>query len=185
MKVSRGEQLEHVRVEFLVENQPGQRFDIAIPEMLYQSRQGVSGALEVRTDLAGHRLAFGVLCDKIRRSNASRELRRAIPHDLGSERVRFGFNFEQLPPAMEQLHGERLRVGSDCTRRTVQEPRELSSRRSPSFSPSRSRCMSVRPSSQLKSNGRNAEGIRQRGGRNARVSPRVVDGQCCAELNEW
>jgi hemolysin activation/secretion protein len=94
MKVSRGEQLEHVRVEFLVENQPGQRFDIAIPEMLYQSRQGVSGALEVRTDLAGHRLAFGVLSDNNSEIERFSGIEARYSHDLGSKRVRFGFNFD-------------------------------------------------------------------------------------------
>lgn len=94
VKVSRGAQPEHVKIDFFVENQRSTDFDIGVPMFTYNSIQGWSGRGEVRTDVAGNHLSLALVSDGNELVERFSGVEVKIARRLGSNRVLAGFEFD-------------------------------------------------------------------------------------------
>jgi hypothetical protein len=93
-KLQRGTQPDSVRVVFEV-TERRVNFDVSIPKFVYHSRQGWTSAVEGETAIGSHVLGFGLVSDGDELVERFAGLRaRYENRRLGSERVRFGFQFE-------------------------------------------------------------------------------------------
>jgi outer membrane protein assembly factor BamA len=94
VKVSRGTQPEHVKIDFFVENQRSTDFDIGVPMFTYNSKQGWSGRGEVRTDIAGNRLSLALVSDGNELVERFSGIETKIARRLGTSRILIGFEFD-------------------------------------------------------------------------------------------
>jgi hypothetical protein len=93
-KVSRGSDPDYVRVEFFIEHQRSTDFDFGVPMFTYNSAQGWSGKGEVRTTIAGNRLALALVTDGNSGVDRFSGVEAKISRHLGSSRYSVGFEFD-------------------------------------------------------------------------------------------
>jgi outer membrane protein assembly factor BamA len=93
-KLARGGEANHVKVLLAVDNRRS-NFDLSIPTFSYNSRQGWTGMAEVASTLGANTLTAGAVSDGD--TLAERYTGLKVRYDrlsLGTERVRFGFEFD-------------------------------------------------------------------------------------------
>ena len=93
LRLQRGSQPDRVRVLFEVADHKA-RVDVAVPEFLYNSRQGWSGEIDAIAMAGRNRLTLGVLSDGNSMVERFAGLRACYERsNLGSSRVRFALEF--------------------------------------------------------------------------------------------
>ena len=122
--VLRGKSPEYVQVVFEVKLRPT-RFDVSVPKFLYSSKQTWSGAAEATATVGHNGFTFGLVSDGDELAERySGMVARYENNKLGSDRVRFRFQFEnyheQWNPATQRggfrgpvPHPPEFRAGSD------------------------------------------------------------------------
>ena len=105
-RVLRGRQAEHVRVVFEVLGRPA-RFDASVPKFIYQSEGGFTGTVEGTATVGSQAFTLGAVSDgDDLMERYSGVVARYEDKKLGSDRVRFRFQFEsyheQWDPATTQ-----------------------------------------------------------------------------------
>ena len=112
VKVKRGEKPQHVKVIFDTERVRWKRFEVAIPPVVYHSKEGFSGSLEIPIDIHHNVFTFGLVdsADELLERNAGFRLRyenRKIGTDLVQLRVDFDQYHQTFNAATESALTER------------------------------------------------------------------------------
>lgn len=94
VKVRRGDKPEHVRVIFSVERTFWKRFEVPVPPVVYHSKEGLSGAIEIPIDFHHSVFTFGAVdsADELLERNAGLRLRyenRKVGTDVVQLRIDF------------------------------------------------------------------------------------------------
>ena len=93
-RVLRGQTPEHVRVVFDVKGRPT-KFEVSVPKFLYHSQQGFTGAAQGTATVGSQALTFGLVSDGDELPERYAGIfARYEDKKLGSDRVRFRFQFE-------------------------------------------------------------------------------------------
>jgi hypothetical protein len=110
-RVMRGTTPEHVKVVFETTGRPA-KFDVSIPKFLYHAKQGWSAAVEGTATVADNSFTFGLISDGDALPERYAGLLARYEHrNIGTERVRLGFQFESYHQQWNQ-----------ATRMALEEP---------------------------------------------------------------
>jgi hypothetical protein len=106
VKVRRGDQLEHVKVVFEAEKAWWKRFEYPLPLVVYQSKEGLSGALDIPLSFHHNVIAFGGVnsADELLERNAGYRFRyehRKVGTDAVQLRIDFDTYHQKWNPATE------------------------------------------------------------------------------------
>lgn len=96
VRVSRGTAIDHVKVEIRIDGHE-QRFDLAAPRALYNSREGWTGEIDATVRAGSSNFTFGVLSDgdSLLEREAGLRARYENRH-VGTDRLRLAFEFSSL-----------------------------------------------------------------------------------------
>ncbi|HTQ56795.1 MAG TPA: BamA/TamA family outer membrane protein [Bryobacteraceae bacterium] len=124
-RLLRGQKPEHVRVVFVVLGRPA-RFDASVPQLVYRSDAGISGTVEGTATVGSHAFTAGVVSngdDLAERYTGI--LARYEDKRLGSDRVRFRFDFESYHDQWNPATTDALaRPGSDANTSGIYRSRD-------------------------------------------------------------
>jgi hypothetical protein len=106
VKAKRGDKPDCVKVIFHVERTLWRRFEVSVPPLVYHSKQGFSGALEIPLEFHHNILTFGMVnsADELLERNAGFRFRyenKKIVTDLVQLRIDFDTYHEKWNPATE------------------------------------------------------------------------------------
>jgi len=103
VRVHRGDQPDHVTVEFDVQSGRHQGFDVNVPKFAYHSTQGFTAAGQATTTIRKTALTFGVLSDGDELVERFSGVQARVEREsLGTRRLRAGFEFDSY---QEQWNG--------------------------------------------------------------------------------
>ncbi len=95
VKITRGDEPDHVIVNFEVSPSRRQAFDVSVSKFLYNSKEGWTGVGEVTTHAKGNSFSFGLLSDNDTSVERFAGIRgKWVSPNLRSERINVSFEFE-------------------------------------------------------------------------------------------
>src|SRR4030042_3017856 len=112
VKVKRGDNPEHVKVVYRAERVRWKRFEVPIPLVVYHSKQGFSGTMNVTVDIHHNVFTFGLVsnADSLLERNAGLHLRyenRKVGTDMVQLRIDFDSTHQTFNAATESALAER------------------------------------------------------------------------------
>jgi hypothetical protein len=113
-RVAKGEEPEHVLVVFQVEKAPGSSFGAARPILVYHSKEGFSGSLEIPVETHHNVFTFGLVSDADQLLERNAGLRLRYEHrKLGTDALRFRMDFDSYHQNFNAATESALAQGQD------------------------------------------------------------------------